>query len=49
MSSLPLMVMNILEEIQSSSDCVDIARGQMLEGLEELLQIIPISMNFILY
>ena len=49
LSSLPLMVMSVLEEIQSSNDCVDTARGRTLEWLEELLYMISISMKFFLY
>ena len=44
--SLPLVLMSVLEEILSFSDCEDICRGQMLEQLEELLQMIHLSMNF---
>ena len=49
LSSLLLVVTNILKEIQLSSDSVDTARGWLLERLEELLQMIRVSMNFILY
>ena len=49
LSSLPLVVTSILEEIQSFSDCVDPARGQTLERLEELLQMILESIKSILY
>ena len=36
LSSLPLVVMSVLAEIQSSSDYVNTARGWTLEQLEEL-------------
>ena len=47
--SLHLVMASVLEEIQSSNVRVDTTRGQTLEGLEELLQMIPTSINFILY
>ena len=37
LSSLPLMMMCALEEIQSSNDFVDIVSGRMLERVQELL------------
>ena len=49
LSFLPLIVMSVLEEIQSSNNCMDTGRGQVLEWLEELLYMIPVCMNFILY
>ena len=38
LSSLPLLVMSVQEEIQSSKDCVDTARGWMLEQLKDSLK-----------
>ena len=49
LSSLPFMMMCFLEEIQSSNNYVDIFSGRMLERVQELLQMISVSMNFILY
>ena len=37
LSFLPLVVMSVLEEIQSSSNGVDTARGQTLKWPKELL------------
>ena len=34
LSSLPLMVMSVLEEIRPFGDCVDTARGRTLERLK---------------
>ena len=39
LSSLPLVVTSVLDEIQWFDDCVDIASSRMLELLQELLQI----------
>ena len=39
LSSLPLVVTSVLDEIQWFDDCVDIAISRMLELLQELLQI----------
>ena len=47
-SSLPLVVASVQEEIQSSG-CVNTARGQTLERVGELLQMILVSINFIVY
>ena len=49
LSSLPLVVTSVLEEIQSSRNHVDTARGQTLEWLQEIVRMIPIGMNFIIY
>ena len=48
-SSLPLVVMSILKEIQSSINCVDTARGRTFKRLEELLKMILASINYIVY
>ena len=49
LSSLPLVVTSVLEEIQSSSNRVDTIRGRTHERLEQLLQMIHVSINFIKY
>ena len=49
LSSLPLVVTSVLEEIQLSSNRVDTSRGRTLEQLGDVFQMIPISINFIIY
>ena len=49
LSSLHLVMTSVLDEIQSSNIRVDITRGRRFERLEEVLQMIPVSIKFIPY
>ena len=42
LSSLPLVVTSVLEDIQLSNNHVDTTRSQTLEWLEELIQMIQV-------
>ena len=47
LSSLPLMVARIQEDVLSFSNCVDISRGWVLERFEELFKMILVIMVLI--
>ena len=49
LSSLALIVTSVEEEILLSNNRVDISRGWTLKQFQELIQMIHISMKFVLY
>ena len=49
LSSLTLMVSSVSKEVQLSNNYVDTVRGQTLERIQELLQMIPVNKKFTIY